>query len=232
MIVSAYQPFFAPHAGFFAKALRSDTLVLLDGVQFPQGTTWLTRNRFKNDQGTLWMTVPVWKKGLGLQAIREVRICNEGRWRRKHLRSLKTAYADAPFFMDHLPFLEEVFSRDRERLVDLNMDILRYLLDALDIRAEIRQQSDLGIEEKEPALTVRICEHLGASAFLVQSSARKYLDERGFERAGIRLRHFTPRAPTYPQLWGPFIGNLSAFDLLFNCGPTAEKILRRDLEKP
>jgi len=98
MIISAYQPYFAPFSGFFAKALRSDLLVIMDRVQFPRGTTWLTRNRFKNDQGTLWMTIPVWKKGLGLQKIDEVRICHEGRWARKHLVSLKSAYANAPFF--------------------------------------------------------------------------------------------------------------------------------------
>ena len=69
MIISAYQPYFAPFSGFFAKALRSDLLVLMDRVQFPRGTTWLTRNCFKNDQGDLWMTIPVWKKGLGLQKI-------------------------------------------------------------------------------------------------------------------------------------------------------------------
>ncbi|MBW1702349.1 MAG: WbqC family protein [Deltaproteobacteria bacterium] len=30
-----------------------------------------------------------------------------------------------------------------------------------------------------------------------------------------------------PQLWGPFIPNLSAFDLVFNCGPKAHTILNR-----
>ena len=112
MIVSANQPYFAPYPGFFSKALRSEIFVLMDAVQFPRGTTWMTRNRFKNDQGTLWLTVPVWKKGLGLQRIDEVRICYEFPWQRKHLASLKTAYGKAPFFEDHLPFLEEKYVRN------------------------------------------------------------------------------------------------------------------------
>ena len=73
MILSTSQPYFSPFPGFFLKAFLSDIFVILDEVQFPRGTTWLTRNRFKNDQGTLWMTVPVWKKGLGLQKIKEER---------------------------------------------------------------------------------------------------------------------------------------------------------------
>ncbi|MBU0988102.1 MAG: WbqC family protein, partial [Proteobacteria bacterium] len=74
MILSANQPYFAPFPGFFFKIILSDIFVLLDQVQFPRKTTWISRNRFKNDQGTLWMTVPVHKKGLGLQNINAVRI--------------------------------------------------------------------------------------------------------------------------------------------------------------
>jgi len=76
MILSTNQPYFAPYPGFFYKAHLSDCLVILDDVQFPHKTTWISRNRFKNDQGTFWMTIPVLKKGLGLQKISQVRICH------------------------------------------------------------------------------------------------------------------------------------------------------------
>jgi hypothetical protein len=227
MIVSAYQPYFAPFPGFFSKALRSDILVLMDSVQFPQGTTWLNRNRFKNDQGTLWMTVPVWKKGLGLQSINEVRICHDGRWTKKHLASLKTAYAKAPFFEEHLVFLEEIFSEKFEKLIDLNLKIIEYLMEHLRIPAKVQLLSGLGIKAKEPQLSVEICKKLGASHFLAQSSAKKYLDKPAFQKNGVELVFFNPRPPVYPQLWGPFIPNLSAFDLVFNCGPKAHTILNR-----
>ena len=227
MILSAYQPYFAPFSAFFCKAMRSDTLVLMDSVQFPQGTTWLARNRFKNDQGTLWMTIPVWKKGLGLQRINEVRICHEGRWGRKHLESLKTAYARAPFFEEHLGFIEETFKRGFEKLIDLNLSIIEHMLNMFRITAEIRLLSDSGIEEKEPELSLNLCKRLGASVFLAQSSAKKYLPEEQFSKQGITLLFFTPRPPVYPQLWGSFLPNLSALDLLFNCGQGAQKVLQR-----
>ena len=226
MIVSAYQPYFAPYPGFFSKALHSDILVLMDAVQFPQGTTWLTRNRFKNDQGTLWMTIPVWKKGLGLQRIDEIRICHQGRWARKHLASLKTAYAKAPFFESHLVFLEELFTDNLEKLIDLNLKIIRHLMKHLQISARIVLLSELEIQAKEPRLSVEVCKKLGASEFLAQSSAKKYLDQEAFRKAGIGLQFFYPRPPVYPQLWGPFIPNLSAFDILFNCGPKGYDILK------
>lgn len=227
MIVSAYQPYFAPFPGFFSKALRSDLLVLMDSVQFPQGTTWLTRNRFKNDQGTLWMTIPVWKKGLGLQRINEVRVCHEGRWAKKHLASLKTAYAKAPFFEDHLVFLESIFTGGAERLVDLNISIIGYLIEHFGISVRTCLLSELDIDEREPRLSLEVCKGLGASHFLAQASAKKYLDKEAFEGAGIGLQFFNPRPPVYPQLWGSFVPNLSAFDLLFNCGPKGHEIMAR-----
>jgi hypothetical protein len=225
MILSAHQPYFSPFPGFFYKAHQSDIFVVLDQVQFPLGTTWLSRNRFKNDQGTLWMTVPVWKKGLGLQRIDEVKICHEGRWAKKHLESLKSAYGKAPYFKDHLEFIEEMFSTDVERLLDLNMEIIKYLMGQLQMETKVVLLSDLSIEARGDQMLVDICKKLGASHFLAQHAANKYLNQGLFQEAGIELTYFKPPSLIYPQLWGNFIPNLSTFDILFNCGPKARDIL-------
>jgi hypothetical protein len=225
MILSANQPYFSPYPGFFYKVYLSDIFVILDTVQFPQGTTWVTRNRFKNHQGTLWMTIPVWKKGLGLQRIDRVRICHEGRWAKKHVESLKNAYEKAPYFEDHLEFVESLFSSDMEKIADLNLQIIRYLLDQLHIETKLVLLSELGIETGGDRLLIELCEELGADRFLTQKGVKKYLDESLFQDTGIELAYFKPPSPIYPQLWGSFIPNLSGFDLLFNCGPKARDVL-------
>jgi hypothetical protein len=223
MILSASQPYFAPFPGFFYKMWRSDLFVLLDDVQFPQGTTWISRNRFKSHQGALWITVPVWKKGLGLQKIREVRICHEGRWAKKGLESLKTAYKNAPYLPEHLEFLETMFSK--ETLMDLNLAVIHYLLRALAIETELVLLSDLNIPSTGTRRLVDLCTKLGASQFLAQAPAKKFLDEKSFQDAGIEVLYLNPPVPIYPQLWGDFIANLSAFDLVLNCGSKAREIL-------
>ncbi len=225
MIISTCRPYFAPFPGFFMKAMLSDILVILDCVQFPRGTTWLSRNRFKNDQGTYWMAVPVWKKGLGLQQIHQVRICREGFWAMKHLAGLKSAYAKAPFLEEQESFLESLFSTVPETLLEMNLMIIRHMMALLDITTKVVLLSELNITAREPDLSVAICRELKSTCFLAQVSAGKYLPGELFHRHGIELRFFRPRPVVYPQLWGQFIGNLSTFDLLFNCGPEARRIL-------
>ena len=225
MILAANQPYFSPFAGFFYKAYLSDIFVLLDNVQFPRGTTWINRNRFKNDQGTLWMTIPVWKKGLGLQNINQVRIFHEGHWSRKHLASLQHAYAHAPYFGEHVNFTREMFSNRYDKLIDLNIAIIQHLMKHLAIDTEMKLQSDLGIHASGNQLLIDLCKQLRASTFLAQLPARKYLDADLFQQAGIKLQFFKPPSCIYPQLWGDFINDLSAFDLLFNCGPKARDVL-------
>jgi hypothetical protein len=219
MIVSAARPYFCPYPGYFAKILACDIFVILDEVQFPQGSTWITRNRFKNDQGTLWMSIPVKKKGLGLQKISDVKICHEGRWRKKHLTSLHQAYLHAPYRDEYMGIFERSFSSGQESIFEMNMEIVSYVLGELGCTTRIIRMSDLGIQEKGTRLIVDICLALKATHYLVQESARKWLDNILFERSGIEVEFYNPPAQIYPQLWGSFVPNLSIFDLLFTCGP-------------
>lgn len=87
--------------------------------------------------------------------------------------------------------------------------------------------SELGIDERGDRLILEICRQTGANIFLAQSPAKKFMDSSLFSEAGVGLEFFTPPSPVYPQLWGDFIPNLSAFDLLFNCGPKAGEILMK-----
>jgi len=174
------------------------------------------------------LTVPVKKKGLGLQKIDAVRICHDGRWPKKHLESLKNAYSRAPYFKDHIGFLEALWSIKFEKLIDLNLRVIRYLLQQLKIGTKVILSSELGIRSTGDKRLIEICREMGASEFLAQSSAQKYLDADRFADAGIRLTQFKQPVLIYPQLWGSFIPNLSALDLIFNCGPKGHDIMLGD----
>lgn len=225
MIISTSRPYFAPYAGFFVKALMSDVVVLLDDVQLPRKTTWITRNRFKNDQGMLWMTIPVRKRGLGLQKISDVRICHAGKWARKHRKSILSAYTHAPYLSEHRGFLEALFASRESRLLPFNLGIIDYLADCLEVKTPILRMSNLDIETKGQQLIIDICKRTGANEYLVQPSTAGYYDSQRFTDNGITLVKTDIPKLVYPQLWGDFIYNLSVFDLLLNCGPKSKDLI-------
>jgi hypothetical protein len=226
MIVSAAQPFFCPYPGYFARAAASDIFVILDTVQFPRGPTWITRNRLKNDQGTLWLNIPVKKKGLGLQKISEIKLCPQARMPEKHLESVIQAYRHAPYLEDHLTFFRRLFSAEHETILRMNMLAITYVLKWLKADTRVVLLSGLNIEGKGSRLLADLCRTLSATHYLVQTSTC-YLDEKIFFESGIGLACFKPPVLIYPQLWGDFIPNLSIFDLILNCGDKGRDMIRR-----
>ena len=225
MIAACHQPNYLPWSGFFYKALVADCVVLLDEVQFPRGFSWVNRNRIKGDQGELWLTVPVWKKGRGLQKIGEVEICYEKAWRLKHLQSLEQHYVHAPYRQDYLPLFQEIYSHPWKRLPDFNVDLIRCLGRTLGVAEKFVLQSSLGIKGRGPDLLVNACNAVGADTYAASSACRKFLNEDLFSKGGIRVAFYRFTPPVYPQLWDAFIEDLSFVDLLLNCGEKARDIL-------
>lgn len=225
VIVATHQPLFLPWPGFFHKAAHADYFVLLDDVQFPRGRSWLTRNRLKNEDGELWLAVPVLRKGHGLQTIRRVIIHNEKAWRRKHLASLRQNYVHAPYFADCFPGIESIYKRNHSLLAEFTTELILFLLDALSLKTNVIRQSELGVAGKGTDLLIEICEHLSADCFFALPAAEKHIDKESMKKHGIEIVRAKFQPPVYPQLWGDFVYNLSALDLLLNCGPKSREIV-------
>lgn len=227
MIVACHQPNFLPWIGFFYKALLADLVVLLDDVQFARGFTWVNRNRLKCDQGELWLTVPVKKKGRGLQKISDVEVVDEGNWPRRFFQGISQNYAHAPYFAEHRAFLKDLMQMRWRKLVDLNVAAIYYLAGSLGIGNKVVLQSSLQIQSQGSELLVKITKETGADVYLTPLVSKKYVDEILFARQGITIQFFKFIPPVYPQLWGEFIYNLSALDLLLNCGGKSLEVIKK-----
>ena len=226
--VATHQPNFLPWPGFFHKAAHVDYLVLLDDVQFSRGRSWLTHNRLKNEDGELWLMVPVLRKGRGLQTIRRVEIHNEKAWRRKHLVSIRQNYVHAPYFAEYFPGIEGIYQKKHSLLAEFTTELISFLLDALSLQTNVIRQSELGVAGKGTELLIKIFEHLGADRFFALPGAEKHIDKESMTKNGIEIICVNYRPPIYPQLWGGFLYNLSALDLLLSCGPKSMEIVARE----
>ena len=212
------QPGYLPWLGFFDQMNWADTFVIYDDVQYTK-RDWRSRNRIKTQTGTQWLSVAVLSKNKRHQLINEAKIAYDKKWNHKHIESITMAYSSAKYFEKYFPSIKEILQKMHEYLVDLNMDLIKYLKDAIGIQTDIVYSSKLKAEGKNTERLVNICAELGAKEYLTGDAARDYLDEGLFERNGIKLKYHNYKYPLYPQLHGEFIPYLSVIDLLFNCGP-------------
>lgn len=223
--VVVLQPGYLPWLGFFDQMRRADVFVYYDDVQYDKHG-WRNRNRIKTQTGAQWLTVPVRHSGLGFPKILDVEIDTGAAWARKHVSTLRQAYAKAPFVSVYMPALEELLMRRWERLVDLDVAVADWIAGALGLSPAIERSSRLGIDGERSDRLVRICERFGAGTYLSGNAAQDYLDVALFERQGIAVEWQNFAHPVYPQLHGGFVSHLSALDLLLNCGPASIDVLR------
>jgi hypothetical protein len=229
MIVSVHQPQYIPWLGFFDKITKSDYFVFLDNVQYKE-REYQNRNKIRTQMGSIWLSVPVISKGQGRQVIRDVLIDNEVDWRKQHLRSLETWYAKAEYFKVYHKFFQETYSKDWEKLSELNINIISFFLKELGINTKIVFETALGISSAKTDRIVDICNKLNADTYLSGAGGRDYLEEGKFTASGIKLLYQDFSHPKYRQQFmandEDFIPYLSTVDLLFNEGHKSIEILK------
>ena len=215
--------------GYFYLIKQADVFVFLDHVQFERNS-WQSRNRVKGPMGPIWLTVPVHHKAA--DSIREVKIDNSQLWSKKHLLTIKTCYGKAPFTDGYLPFFESLYKSEWASLVDLNIHVINYLSLQLGLSPVFVRSSELSVDGRRSELVLNICKALKAEHYLATIGAKEYMQQDGaellFKKEQMTLEFIEYQAPTYPQLFGEFIPNLSMVDLLFNCGSEkAQTLLNR-----
>lgn len=227
MKLAAHQPNYLPYIGFFQKAASCDCFAIWDSVQFVKRGAfgWINRNKIKTKDGWMWLTVPVLTKGKYKQLIMDTRINNDLPWQRKHWRSICLNYEKAPYFGKYSGFFEELYKKKWDKLAELNVAAIDYIIKALGIKTRIIKCSDFLLNSRGTDLIIDMCKKTGADTFLSGKHGKDYLDEESFKKNNIKLAYQNFKHPRYRQLYGPFVENLSVIDLLFNEGPKSIKML-------
>jgi hypothetical protein len=230
MMISVHQPQYLPWLGYFDKIAKSDCFIFLDKVQY-KPREFQNRNKIRTKDGAIWLTVPVACKGKHKQGICDAGIDNEFPWQRQHSNSLKVWYAKAPFFNDHFPFFEDIYSKRWDKLSDLNIAVIKYALEKLSISTPIRFESELDIHTESTDRIIDICKKVKADSYLSGSGGKAYLEEDKFSENGIKLVYQDFHHPAYRQQFmkdeKDFLPYMSIVDLLFNEGPRSREILLR-----
>ena len=228
LTIAAHQPAYLPWLGYLAKVAACDRFVVMDDLQY-EAQNFQNRNRVKVNNGVVWLTVPL-VAGRRDERICDKRINNQAspkeHWQRRSWQTLKTHYGRAPCFERYATELEEVYTRRWERLVDLDLHILQLFLRWFGISRPLVLSSTLGLEGQRTDRLVDLCRRVGASVYLSGSGGSVgYLEEEKFTAAGLRVTWQKFRHPVYPQRYTGFAPNLSALDMILNCGPQSGELL-------
>jgi len=224
MIVTIHQPEHLPWSGFFNKMAYCDLFVYLDNTQFKKHY-FENRNKIKRGEDWLWTTVPVKKQSLKTE-IRDIEI-SEIDWTGSYLDQIKDGYRKAEHFSSFFPRLEETVLLGRQRLVDLNIDLINLFRDYLNIKTETIFASDLNLHQvKGSDLILKICQKTNATQYISGPDGRNYLNLDTFN--DIEVLYHNYQHPVYAQLGSNFISHMSIVDLIFNQGQKSEEIIKKE----
>ena len=226
--VVIHQPDFVPYLGFFHRLLYADLYVVLDHVQFVNGSTraWTHRDKIKTPHGERWLSISV-RKAPRDTAINQVMLSTETDWRVANLRLLETNYKQSAFFHEIMPEVEALYGRPCSYLSEFTLQSIEMLMDMLDLSVPMVLSSKLNPHGSKNELLIDLLGKVGATHYLSGVGARAYFDPTPFQSAGIEViwQHFDH--PIYPQLFGEFVPYLSSLDMLFNCGTQRSRALLR-----
>ncbi len=226
-IVSIHQPSYFPWLGLLDKIYESNTFVLLDNVQF-NDNAFQSRNIFLNHTGEVqYLNIAVSKKDYQNKTIKDLKIVDH-RWQKKHKSFLVANYKKHPFFDEIYSYLEALYSKKYEYLIDVLYNSMESSNKMLNIDTEIILASDLDYNKtlKKDELVLAILKSVNAGVYISGTGAKDYQDDKKFEENNIILEYQEFNHPIYNQKNSTtFQSGLSILDVLFNLGTKDSEIL-------
>jgi len=238
-VVAIHQPNFLPWLGYFDKMDRCDIFILLDRVQFVHSSA-INRVKILSNEKLQFITAPIHHTGTLDMEIGEVKIDHSQKFARKVTGTLFQNYSKQPYWKQYGEPVIEIINRKQEYLVDLNVELIKFLAESLGISWDkVRMQSDLIFRGQKSELISTLVKAAGGSIYLSggmdpgntptgqkTGTAADYNDPAVYSAYGIVLEYQNFVHPEYDQGLGQFFPGLSSFDALTRFGERTIELMR------
>ena len=168
MKLGIMQPYFFPYLGYYSLIKHTDRWIVFDTPQFIRHG-WIERNRIlKPKDGWQYIKVPLLKYKRETP-IKEIIINNDINWKDKILAQLTHYKKRAPFYLDTIKLLEEIFVYKTKSITKLNVNILKKTCEYLNINFNYDIFSEMDLEIITPKVpdewALNICRALNADKY-------------------------------------------------------------------
>jgi len=185
----------------------SPSVVYIEACENYQKQSYRNRCRFYAADGVQSLSFPIMHEGgTHKLPISEIKVDYSTPWLQQHERAIISAYRTSAYFEYYQDELFDSLESKPERLLDLNMAILRFFIEKIGLAVDLRLTEDY---VKDAPDDFRELIH--------PKRPDNILKEMGLEKP-----YFQVFAPKYG-----FKSNLSVMDLLFNEGPDSILYLKR-----
>ena len=187
----------------------SPSVVFIEAKENYQKQSYRNRCRFYAADGVQTLSFPIVHEG-GTQKIpiSDIRIDWSKPWLHQHKKAIISAYRTSAFFEYYQDELFAILDRKHEKLLDLNMDILRFILEKTGIASELHLTEDFS---RDGQVTFN-------GSDLICDDMREVIHPKRKNSVLADLKLEKPYFQVFAARHG-FMPDLSSMDLLFNEGP-------------
>jgi hypothetical protein len=187
---------YLPPVEYVSLISRADE-VLVEKEENYLKQTYRNRCYILSAHGPQLLSVPVYLGSLHKTPVKDIRIDYSKRWQQVHTGAMTASYNSSPYFEFYFENIEKIISKNHEFLFDLNMELIKTLLEILKMKKTISYTTNFEpVGEMENDFRYKITPK-EKSHFAVKKYFQVFNNGEGF------------------------VPDLSIIDLVFNMGPDA-----------
>ena len=188
----------------------SPSVIYIEACENYQKQSYRNRCRFYGAEGVQTLSFPiVHKGGTHKLPISEIEVDYSTPWLQQHQRAIVSAYRTSAYFEYYMDELFAIMDSRPAKLFDLNMKLIRFLIEKTGIAADIRLTQDFSRDGKIVTEDGNVIECEDLRETIHPKRQDTILQEYGLDKPYFQV--FSPKHG--------FQSNLSIMDLLFNEGP-------------
>ncbi len=235
MKVGIMQPYFFPYIGYISLIKHTDKFILFDPVQFIRHG-WIERNRIlKQNEGWLYIQVPLILKDGRDTIIKDVAIDNAQQWKSKILAQVQPYKKNAPYYFKVLNLLNTLFAEEYNDIVSLNKKALELICNYLGIEKKIDIFSDMHLDIEEvhapDEWALNICKTIGnVKEYWNPPGGQSFFDKVKYNEVGIDLKFQSVKIMPYDQKNNMFEPGLSILDVMMFNSPEEINVMLDNYE--